>query len=94
MQEYQGEAAPGMVLTEAQLAAVLGIAEDAVIIVDRAQRIRFFNQGAEKIFGYASAEMLGQPLETLLPLEVRPGHHAHVAGFGDSGEVARRMGER
>ncbi|HEX6829047.1 MAG TPA: response regulator [Burkholderiales bacterium] len=94
MSQSQGDATSGMVLTEAQLAAVLGITEDAVIIVDRAQRIRFFNQGAEKIFGFASAEILGQPLETLLPLEARPGHHAHVAGFGDSGQVARRMGER
>lgn len=57
----QGEAAPaeGMVLAESQLAAILGIAEDAVIIVDTRQRIRFFNQGAERVFGYSSGELIG-----------------------------------
>jgi PAS domain S-box-containing protein len=96
MQESQGGAPPGpaMVLSEAQLAAVLGIAEDAVIIADRDQRIRFFNRGAEKIFGYPASEVLGQPLELLLPPEARSVHRQHVERFGMSGQVARHMGER
>ncbi|HEX9180399.1 MAG TPA: ATP-binding protein, partial [Burkholderiales bacterium] len=73
---------------------MLGIAEDAVIIADYGQRIRFFNQGAEKVFGYTAAEVLGQPLEMLLPPESRPSHHAHVEHFAVSGDAARRMGER
>jgi PAS domain S-box-containing protein len=84
----------GMILTEGQLAAILGIAEDAVIIVDREQRIRFFNHGAESVFGYTAGEVFGKPLELLLPSDLRPAHRSHVAGFGASGQVARRMGER
>jgi len=83
-----------MVLAETQLAAVLGIADDAVIIADVTQHIRFFNHGAEKVFGYPAAEVLGQPLEMLLPPEARPAHQGHVAGFAASGTVARHMGER
>jgi len=96
MSQPQGDPATagGMVLTEAQLAAILGIAEDAVIIVDQAQRIRFYNQGAEKIFGYAAAELIGMPLESLLPVEARSVHHGHLERFHASGQVARRMGER
>jgi PAS domain S-box-containing protein len=96
MRQSQGEVVPreGMVLTEADLAAILGIAEDSVIIVDSDQRIRFFNQGAERVFGYTFGEVVGEPLEMLLPPNSRPGHSAHVAGFGTSGQVARRMNER
>ncbi len=60
-----------MVLAESQLAAILGIAEDAVIIVDTRQRIRFFNQRAERVFGYSSGELTREPPETLLPADAR-----------------------
>jgi len=48
-----------MVLAESQLAAILGTAENAVSIVDTCQRIRFFNQGAARVFGYSSGELIG-----------------------------------
>ena len=46
---------------------ILAIASDAVVCVDEAQRITFFNQGAERIFGYSAREVLGEPLTVLLP---------------------------
>jgi len=82
------------VVTEAQLAGILSIADDAVITVDEAQRIILFNKGAERVFGYAVEEAIGQPLELLLPPGARVSHAAHVAEFGASGTAARRMGER
>jgi two-component system, NtrC family, sensor kinase len=80
--------------SQARLAGVLDIAEDAIISVDESQQIRLFNQGAEKIFGYAADEVLGQPLDMLLPERARQVHRQHVQLFGASGQVARRMGER
>ena len=49
------------------LAGILAIAADAIIAIDETQKITIFNNRAEQIFGYARAEILGQPLERLLP---------------------------
>jgi PAS domain S-box-containing protein len=47
----------------------------AVILARDDQRIAFVNRRAEELFGYARTELVGQPLEILLPERVR-GHHA------------------
>ncbi|HET7290478.1 MAG TPA: PAS domain-containing protein [Thermodesulfobacteriota bacterium] len=47
--------------------SILNIAEDAIVSVDRDQKIVFFNNGAENIFGYTRDEILGKPLEVLIP---------------------------
>ena len=82
------------VLTQAQLQGILGIADDAVICFDKAQRIVLFNHGAENIFGWSQSEALGQLIDLLLPPRFRAGHARLVEEFGHSGDVARRMGER
>ena len=80
--------------SEARFSGILDIAQDAIIAVDEQQAITLFNQGAEKIFGYTSQEILGQRLEVLLPARLAEGHAEHIRGFANSGESARRMGER
>ncbi len=76
------------------IAAILAIADDAVIVVDDAQRIVLFNQGAEGIFGWRASEIVGRPLALLLPEGTEERHARHVAGFALSSQRARRMGER
>jgi PAS domain S-box-containing protein len=73
---------------------LLAIAADAVIAVDDEQRIIFFNEGAERIFGWTAAEIGGQFLEVLLPERYRAAHRGHVRGFGEAHGRARLMGER
>jgi PAS domain S-box-containing protein len=81
-------------ILQAQLAGILDIADDAIISIDRSQRIILFNRGAERIFGYTKEEALGQPLEMLLPNAARFGHSRHVQSFSHSPTAARRMAER
>jgi PAS domain S-box-containing protein len=81
-------------LDDSVLRETLAIAVDAIICVDSAQKIIFFNGGAETIFGFAAAEVIGQPLERLLPNRYRAAHAGHLRKFGSSAESARRMGQR
>ncbi len=80
--------------SQAMLAQILSIAADAIITVDETQRIMHFNQGAEQIFGWAAAEVVGRSLDVLLPERFRQAHGVHVRQFGAGVETARRMGHR
>src|SRR6476646_6110092 len=73
---------------------LLAISADAVIAVDDEQRIIFFNEGAERIFGWRAEEVGGRYLEILLPERYREAHRGHVRGFGAAHGRARLMGER
>jgi PAS domain S-box-containing protein len=81
-------------LPESLLAAIIGISADAIICVDGEQRIISFNEGASRIFGYPASEVLGQPLDMLLPARSRVGHRQRVEQFVNSDVAARRIGER
>jgi PAS domain S-box-containing protein len=79
---------------DARLSTIVNIAADAIIAIDPSQYITLFNSGAEKIFGYSAAEIIGQPLQILLPESVRQRHAEHIREFSSSSTDARRMGER
>lgn len=83
-----------LLISQARLSGILNIADDAIISVDATQRITLFNKGAEKIFGYKAIEIIGKPLDVLLPSRYREIHRQHVVGFGWSSNTARRMGDR
>lgn len=80
--------------SESRFEGILSIAADAIITADADQRILHFNWGAEQIFGYVAAEIIGQPLNVLLPERFRKRHDAYIADFADAPETARRMGHR
>jgi PAS domain S-box-containing protein len=80
--------------SEAKFEGIVAIAAEAIISVDERQRITLFNEGAEQIFGYTRDEVLGRPLELLLPERFRTVHVRHIRDFARSPAAARRMGER
>jgi PAS domain S-box-containing protein len=80
--------------SQAQIAGILAIAADAIITIDDTHSIVHFNRGAEEIFGYPAAEVIGKPIELLLPESVLGVHRSHVVRFATSGEDSRHMGSR
>lgn len=80
--------------SEERFERIVALAVDAIISIDETQNITLFNQGAEQIFGYHAAEVLGKPLELLLPRELAKLHAKEVRAFADGQDEARRMGQR
>lgn len=70
------------------------MSEDAVVCVDQALRIRGFNRGAERIFGYDRTEALGSSLDLLIPDRFTALHAEHVWRFAESAEATRFMNNR
>jgi PAS domain S-box-containing protein len=78
--------------TQTQLERIIESAQEAIITIDESQHIVLFNPAAEKIFGWTREQILGAPLERLIPERFRTRHHAHVSHFGATGETVRAMG--
>lgn len=71
--------------------AVLESASQAILAVDREAGIRIVNAMAETMFGYDRKELLGQPLEILVPQRLAEVHAAHREEYFESPR-ARPMG--
>ncbi len=61
--------------------AVLEASPNAIVAVDGTAQITYVNPQVEKTFGYAPDELLGQPVEILLPERVAERHVAHRDAF-------------
>jgi PAS domain S-box-containing protein len=78
--------------SQTRLSGIIDSAMDAIITVDEAQTILFFNPAAARMFGYSGETMLGQSLDRLIPERVRVAHREHVQHFGQRGVTMRAMG--
>jgi PAS domain S-box-containing protein len=56
-------------------------APDGFVVCDAAGTITLVNVQAERMFGYGREELLGKPVETLIPERLRARHPQHVASF-------------
>ncbi len=75
-----------------RLAGLVESAMDAIVSVDAGHRIVLFNPAAEKMFGCAEKEVLGQPVHRLLPAGFRDDHERQMQAFAGNGETRRRFG--
>ncbi|GHI85985.1 PAS domain S-box protein [Streptomyces xanthophaeus] len=77
--------------TEEPFRALLEAAPDAMVIVDDAGVIRLVNAQTEALFGYPRKELLGRPIDVLVPERFRGQHPRHRLGYAASRQV-RPMG--
>jgi PAS domain S-box-containing protein len=80
-----------MTITDVLAEAVLSTRSDAIVAADKQGIIRFWNPGAERIFGFSQAEAIGQSLDIIIPERLRRRHwdgydHAMTAGRSRYGE--------
>jgi PAS domain S-box-containing protein len=94
LQDEQAALITALRASEAKFSGILDIAADAIITIGEDQRILHFNRGAEDIFGWPAADIVGQSLDVLLPERYRSIHSAHIRAFGSGREPSRRMGHR
>lgn len=80
-----------IVWTEDKFRALLESAPDAMVIVDASGHITLVNAQTEKLFGYKREELLGQPVEHLMPDRFRGGHERHREQFAKAPRL-RMMG--
>jgi PAS domain S-box-containing protein len=78
--------------SEARQGAILEAAQDAIVTVDQHLAIREFNPAAEQMFGRARLDILGRPIDILLPAPDRTAQRGALAEYMASGHgpLARR----
>jgi PAS domain S-box-containing protein len=79
--------------SQERLGAIVDSAMDAIITTDEAQNIVLFNRAAEQLFRVRREDMIGAPLDRLIPARFRGAHHGHIEQFGRTGVTSRRMGD-
>jgi PAS domain S-box-containing protein len=71
-------------------AEILSLIADAVVSTDERGNIVLFNKAAEAMFGYGLEEVIGQPVEILIPQASRQSHHQSVLDFARTRGTGRR----
>lgn len=71
----------------ADILRLMKLSYEAIICIDTEQRVVVFSDGARQMFGYSVSEVIGAPLERLLPAVDRP----YLAEFCQSREEARQI---
>jgi PAS domain S-box-containing protein len=76
---------------EEKFRGLLESAPDAMVVVDQQGLIQLVNSQTEKLFGYDRVELVGQPIEVMVPKRFRKKHAKHREGYYDE-HPTRPMG--
>ena len=91
LREERKESEKALRASEAAFRGLFESAPDAIVLVNEDGRITLVNAHAESIFGYARKELIGKPVEMLLPERFRERHIGHRTAF-QANPTIRRMG--
>ena len=80
------EALQALRQSEEQYRVVVETANEAVVSIDEASQILFANTATGTIFGYAVAELIGQPLMILMAESFRPHHRRAIGRYVETGK--------
>ena len=73
--------------SEARWRAVIDSAVDGIIVIDAHGRVEGFNPAAERLFGYAAAEVLGRNVDMLMPSPYREEHDSYLSRYLATGRA-------
>jgi len=73
--------------TDAALAEIVRRGGDAVVLADREGKIVFWNDAAERIFGWPAAEAVGKSLDLIIPERFRARHWTGFEHTMETGET-------
>ncbi len=72
--------------------AILDAAPNGILVIDESGRIRLVNRSVTRLLGYEEADLLGRPVELLIPDSLRADHVSHRASYAVQ-PVPRAMGD-
>jgi PAS domain S-box-containing protein len=79
LEQRVAERATELQHSEEQIRAILDATADAVVTIDILGRVATFNRAAERIFGYAASEVIGENVTMLIPPQERVGRYGYKA---------------
>jgi two-component system sensor kinase FixL len=71
-----------------RLSAIINTTVDGIIVIDGRGRIESFNPAAERLFGYAEADVAGQNVSMLMPAPFREEHDGYLERYLTTGQPA------
>ena len=71
--------------SNARLRSIIDSAVDGIIVIDAKGRIEAFNRGAERLFGYPEAEVIGRNVNMLMPSPDHEAHDGYLSQYLDTG---------
>lgn len=72
-------------VSEARLLSVLNTAVDGIIVIDEQARILVFNKACEVLFGLSAAEVVGQNVKIIMPMDYARAHDRQLSDYVSSG---------
>ncbi|WP_028449378.1 PAS domain S-box protein [Chitinibacter tainanensis] len=80
-----------LLANRAQLAGMIDGAMDAIVTTDTEFNIILFNRAAEQMFGFPASQILGCPIEALIPVRHTLTHREYMHQFAREGDHTRKM---